>query len=91
MDVPQEMVWRLKLASKGDGGRGKHIARFEESYFKNQDGTHTLRKLPPLRKSEARGTCVHPLYMWKEQEPETFSDDEIEEETQKVRIVMCEP
>ncbi len=88
MDVPQEVVWRLKLASKGEGGRGKHIARFEESYAKNADGTHTLRKLPPLRKSEAKDGCVHPLYMWKEQEPETFSDDEIEEEKEKVRVAV---
>ncbi len=81
MDAPQEVVWRLKLASKGEGGRGKHIAKFQESYVKNEAGIHTLRKLPPLRKNEAKAGCIrHPLYMWKEQEPENFSDDEIEKE-----------
>jgi hypothetical protein len=65
---PESAVWKLELARHSGG---LHIARFGESFVTSGDGTELVAQSRP---DFAR--CKPPVYMWKDQEEDTFSDDE---------------
>ncbi|KAG5186571.1 hypothetical protein JKP88DRAFT_353939 [Tribonema minus] len=77
-----EAVWKLQMGSKTGG---HNIGIFEPGYVTRAGGQ---KEAPAAMTPLFHDTdyCEKPVYMWKEREPETWSDDEDEEKKEKEKL-----
>jgi hypothetical protein len=65
-------VWQMQMGSRSAGA---NIAVFDPGYITRPDGSK--QEPGPIAPLLANADfCTPPLYMWKEREPETWSDDD---------------